>query len=303
MKKSLPIILAMLGIGFSAQAQQLQNPNFENWTFVDTLWDGQPIYTADQWQGAGQTTDSYTGTYAAKVDPILSCGIMVGAMIYGQFNPYHFNSWSPSPDFTGSGAPINFKPSSVNGYFKFASPYPDDTARGFVVLKKFNPSLGVSEEIGRGEMEFTPTTEYAPFTIAVEDLQPGVMPDSIVVCFTSGMGYSWDSETNNITYGSLCIDQLRMEENVAALAELVQMKTSFFPNPASGQLNYSFETTITDKFSLVLTDASGRTVYSETTQPGVQHSINLVKLSAGTYHAQIRSDSKLYANETIVIEQ
>ncbi len=296
-------MLALLGTGFSAQAQQLQNPGFENWTFVDTLWDGQSIYTADQWQGASRTTESYSGTYAAKVDPILSCGIMIGAMIYGGFSPTHYNYWwGTPPDFTGSGAPISVKPSAVSGYFKFPSPDSNDVARGYVVLKKFNQQLGVSEDIGRGEIEFTPTDEYMPFTITVEDLQPGVMPDSIVVCFTSGMGFFWDDENNNIITGSLCIDQLRMQENIAGVSELLQMKTSFFPNPASGQLNYSFETTVADNFSLVITDASGRAIYSEMTKPGVQHTIDLGKLSAGAYHAQIRSANKLYANETIVIE-
>jgi hypothetical protein len=302
MKKSFPLIVALLGIGFSAQAQQLQNPNFENWTFVDTLWDGQPIYTADQWQGGLQTTDSYTGNYAAKIEPMLSCGIMQGFMIYGGFDVNHFNYWAENPDFTGSGAPVNFKPTSVTGYFKFISPDTNDVAKGFVVLKKFNAQLGISEEIGRGEMAFSPTNEYTSFNIVVNDLQPGMIPDSVVVCFSSGMGFSWNVGDNSPTYGALFIDQLRVQEDVTAVAELIQMNTSFFPNPASGKLNYSFETAVADQFSLVLTDATGRIVYSEETQAGVQHTIDLSTFSAGTYHAQIRGAGRLYAKEVIVVK-
>ncbi|HLP53929.1 MAG TPA: T9SS type A sorting domain-containing protein [Fluviicola sp.] len=303
MKKLYPLIVIAFGIGLSAQAQQLQNPGFENWSVNGLLWDGTETFGADHWQGAMQTNDSYSGTYAAKVEPMMSCGIMTGFMIYGSFNYNYFNFWAENPDFTGSGAPINFKPSAVSGYFKLVTPDTNDVARGFVILKKFNPALGISEEIGRGELEFTPTNDYTLFNIPVEDLQPGVMPDSVVIAFSSGMGYSWDSESNILSYGTLYVDQLRVQENVAAVNELVQMTTSFFPNPASGQLNYSFETTVADQFSLVLIDAAGRIVYSEKTEPKTQHTIDLSTFSAGTYHAQIRSMSKLYADEMIVIGQ
>ena len=128
---------------------------------------------------------------------------MSGFMIYGAFDLNHFNFWATDPDFTGSGAPVNFKPASVTGFFKFPSPVSTDIAKGFVILKKFNTQLGISEEVGRGELEFNPTTTYTPFTIVVNDLQPGIMPDSIVVCFSSGMGYSWDAVSDSPQLGVL----------------------------------------------------------------------------------------------------
>ncbi len=303
MKHLFSLVIVLNGAWFSTQAQLIQNPSFENWTFTDTLWNGEPIYEADQWQGGNRTNDSYSGNYAATVEPMLACGIMSGFMIYGGFDLNHFNYWAEDPDFTGSGAAVNFKPASITGFFKFPSPESTDIAKGFVILKKFNSQLGISEEVGRGELEFNPTTEYTPFTIVVNDFQPGVMPDSIVICFSSGMGYAWDAVSENPQLGVLYIDQLRVEENIAGINELVQMHTSFFPNPATQLLNYSFETTVTDVFSIVLLDATGKTVYSESTHAGTQHSIDLNHLASGTYHAQIRGMNRIYANETIVVKE
>jgi hypothetical protein len=301
------LTLTLLTAGcFSAHGQG-ENPNFENWIQTDTMWNGDPIYAASQWPGGKRTADSYSGTYAAKVEPYTSCGIMPTYMFYGAVDPIHFDMWSMSStthDYTGSGAAVDFKPDQLSGYFKFLSPMADDVATGLVILKKFNAATGIYSEVGHGEIQFAPSTAYAPFTIQIADLQPNVIPDSIVIAFSSGMGYSWEPEDNTMNLGTLYIDQLRLKKGngTAGLAENQLMKTSFYPNPATDVLHFSFETEASDAFTLVVTDASGKTVLRRDVQPGEITDIEMQHLTAGTYVASIQGKRGVYTTQTILKE-
>lgn len=291
------ITLSLLTAGcFSARAQ-VQNTNFEDWTVTDTTWDGQPIYVADQWSGGKRTEESFSGAYAAKVEPYLSCGIARNYMVYG--SSQGFSLWG-EPDFTGSGAPVNFKLTQLTGYFKFVSPQPEDEATGLVVLRKFNPITGISEEVGRGEVVFSPSETYAPFTIQVTDLQPGVMPDSMIIAFSSGMGFGF--ENDDYHYGTLFVDQLRMQQgSVAGLPEEALSVTGLYPNPSSGAFHFAFETKVQDKFTLVLTDAAGRVVKSQAVIPGVESIVETRDLPAGIYVATVCGATELYGTRRVVV--
>jgi hypothetical protein len=295
--------LTMIAVSASVSAQQLQNPNFEEWTQTGTNWDGEPIYSPEGWSGAVQTTDSHSGTYAATVSPILSCGIFAGWMMYGQPGP-NFDSWFPGT-FEGSGAPVDFKPFSVTGYFKFLSPNDStDMAQGIVLLKKFNALTQQSEEVGRGELTFTPTPDYTAFSIDITDLMPGIQPDTIVVAFSSGLGYSWDWETDIQQYGTLYIDQLRVQsEAVAGVEEQDQVVCSFFPNPSDGTMHFTLKAPMKDEFHVQLTDLAGKTVLAQRAEPGVQQTLDLSGLAAGSYRAFIKGKKGIYAVENIRVGQ
>lgn len=292
------LTLTLLAAGCFSAKSQVQNTSFENWAFTDTTWDGQPIYIADQWIGGQRTDDSYSGNYAAKVLPYMSCGMMRNYMMYGA-NPGGFIVWDEEPEFNGSGLPIHVKPVSISGYFQFLSPAADDIARGIVVLKKFNAAAGVSEEVGRGEIVFSPTSGYVPFTIQVADLQPGVMPDSIAIAFSSGMGYSWENETTNV--GTLYVDELRiLAGNTTSGLQEITFAASFSPNPTHDVLHVTFDAGEKDDFTFVLTDMSGRRVISQPIIPGIGSSIQTLHLSAGTYVATLHGSRKVYGRETIL---
>ncbi len=294
------LTLSLLTAGcFSANAQ-VGNTNFEDWVVTDTLWNGDLYYTADQWSGGQRTEESFSGAYAAKVEPLVSCGISRNYMVYGVTDPNHFNFWVSEPDFTGSGSPINFKPTELSGYFKFVSPQVDDEATALVLLKKFNAATGVSVEVGHGEIQFAPSNEYMPFSIQITDLQQGMMPDSIVIAFSSGMGFSWENEASS--YGTVFVDQLRMQKGnaVAELEESTLIESHFFPNPVSNQLHVSFVSNADDEFTLSITDASGRRIINRAITPEVQTIIETGSLPAGIYHAAILGKSRLYGCTTIV---
>lgn len=299
MKKHI-LLFTLLLTGWSAGAQQISNPGFESWSVVDTLWDGQPIMGANNWSGGAQTNDSHTGDFAAKVEPIAACGIAQGYMVYGE-NPHDYPLWFPDPQFTGFGRPIGFKPTSVSGYFKLLTPDPNDAATGVVILKKFNAATQTSEEVGRGEIVFGPATEYTAFTIAVNDLQPGVMPDTVVLAFSSGMGYDWDFDQDTLRLGTLLVDQLRFEGamGTAGIDEQAALSCTFFPNPTSDQLQYTFSASVKDNFELVIIDAAGKIVFTEMTTAGT-HTIDIGGFAAGSYEAVIRG-KEIYTTQTLIV--
>lgn len=299
MKKHI-LLFSLLLAGWSVSAQQIGNPGFESWTLIDTTWDGQPIMGADNWAGGAQTTDSHTGAFAAKVEPMAACGIAQGYMVYGD-NPNNYPLWFPDPQFTGFGRPINFKPTSVSGYFKLLTPAPDDVATGTVILKKHNAITHLSEEIGRGEVTFTATTDYTAFTIAIDDFAPGVMPDSVVVAFSSGMGYDWNFTDNTIEMGTLYVDQLRFQGGLgtAGIGEQALLSCTFFPNPSSDQMQYTFSASVNDDFELVIADAAGKIVFTEKTTAGT-HTIDISAFAAGSYRASIRG-KETYMTQTLVV--
>lgn len=296
------ILSAILMWASGLSAQQLINPGFEQWSFADTAWDGQSIYTAANWTGATRTNESYSGDFAAMAVPQLSCGIMPGVMMYGALNYQLFNQWVPEPNLHGSGHPYSANPVALNGFFKFPSPDTNDQASGKIVLRKFNQATQQSEEIGRGEVTFTPTNTYTPFTIDITYSQPNVQPDSIVILFISGTGFTWDNQNNSEILGSLYLDQLRPEyAGTAGIQEGADVQCTFFPNPANDVLQYSFTTSANDDFFLLLFDATGKIVTSGKAIPGTTQSVALNTLSTGTYRAVLTGKSgKIYSEKQIV---
>lgn len=300
--KTLGSIIIFLFLTGIVNAQQLINPNFEQWSFVDTTWDGQSIYNADNWTGATRSEDSYAGDFAAKAVPQLSCGIMPGVMMYGALNYQVFNQWVSEPNLSGSGHPFTANPISLKGFFKFPSPDTNDQASGKVVLRKFNQVTQLSEEIGRGEIVFSPTAAYTPFTIDITYSQPNVQPDSIVIFFISGTGFTWDNQNNIEIMGAIYLDQLRMEyAGTADVSSIEGFSCTLYPNPTNNLLQVEFSANVADDFQLIITDASGKIVAENAVFAATPHALSVGHLSQGHYTARIKGKSgKLYAERRFI---
>jgi hypothetical protein len=169
------------------------------------------------------------------------------------------------------------------------------------MLKKFNAATQLSEQVGHGEVTFGAAMDYTAFSIAIDDLAPGVMPDTIVVAFSSGMGYNWDFTNDTLEIGTFFVDQLRFEgsQGTAGVEEQALLSCTFFPNPSSDELQYTFSATVKDNFELVITDAAGRTVFAEKTTAGT-HTIDISGFAAGSYRASIRG-KEMYTTQTLIV--
>lgn len=291
-----------------SQAQFLDNGDFESWTQLDTNWMGGYYYTPagwnDQqsyWFNSQPATDSHSGSFAAVLEPVMSCGIMPGTLLYGTGNPYSVDFWSNDPQFAGCGAPINFKPTLLKGYYKMPSMGIPDSGLVKVILKKFNPATQLTEKVGEGKLQLTPVEEYTYFEVPITDIQPGVMPDSIMIAFVSGTAFTWDSIAH---YSRIYIDGLGLNRNEAMGINEQQATIHFsiYPNPSGGLVNFTFHADVEDDFQLVVHDLSGRQVMCQRVFSDQQMTLNFTGLSSGKYIATLLGKHQPYGHETIVVD-
>jgi len=292
-------------IGSTARSQSFTNTDFEGWTFIDTAWNGDPIYQLDGWEylsGVFRSDESYSGHYAALLTPMLSCGMMRNMMIYGT-RGWNVNYFYPPYRFDGCGAPVNFKPNVLSGFYKLEAfgEYPD-SAEGIVLLKKFNASTQQSEIVGEGHITFMPATEYTAFAIPVTDLQPGVTPDSVIIAFISGMSFEFDTAFN-ISLSSLYIDYLSLRSDpMLGLGGITEkIPVSVYPNPSRHVLNVHFETDIKDVFTFTLTDMNGKQLIRQAIAPGETLPVNTSSLPAGNYIGMLAGEKMIYTTQKIIV--
>lgn len=306
MKKLIMVPVLALSLA-NAEAQFVQNGGFENWTFQDTTWDGQSLYAPGNWSSAPYnwpelSSDSYSGNSAAVLSPILSCGIMPNFMLYGQYDPMHFNVFNPPYDFTGSGEAITFKPIKLSGHYKLLSFDFPDSASIVVVLKKFNPVTGLYDKVGEGSAKLPPVNAYTRFDIDITDLQPGVTPDSIAIAIVSGQGFQFDS-LGNMYLSRLYVDQLWLtrEEMTGVEENPLQTEVVFYPNPTRDFIHIALSAPVEDELFLQLTDMNGRILLHRPVVQGSAEGIPVSGLSTGKYIATLLGKTKVYAAHTLII--
>ena len=126
------LIAFLLLAGFSINAQTLTNPNFENWgtgsMYSDTLPTNWWPFSCNT---IHQTTDSYQGNYATKIQGWFACGIAPGIMVNGQA-PLNYG------EFMEAGTPFTSKPAIFSGYYKYTDVTAGDSAEVTVILKRYN---------------------------------------------------------------------------------------------------------------------------------------------------------------------
>lgn len=150
------IIAFLLLASFGTNAQTLTNPNFESWGttasyYTDTLpnnwW---PFYC----NTVKQTTDSYQGTYATKIQGWFACGIAPGVLVNGQA-PLDYG------DFIQSGTPFATKPASISGYYKYNDQGTGDSAEVTIVLKHYNTTLMKRDTIAYSTKTLPAASSYS----------------------------------------------------------------------------------------------------------------------------------------------
>lgn len=132
-----------------------------------------------------RTTDVYKGTYAAK---------LVSSNFYALFIPGMLGTTTLDiPNSTiHIGRPFTYKPSRLQGYYKF-QPAGGDSASVVILLSKHNSSLLQRDTIGYGKQVFyNATDQYSLFDIVVEYRDSVTAPDSISIIIVSSDGYSLD---------------------------------------------------------------------------------------------------------------
>ncbi len=178
MKKQILLLSFLFCAAFSNA--QILNPGFEDWTLQGS--DTVPEHWSTSGFGAGRFPVAQSGNYSAYM-----------------WNWYYYaKGWIVNGDVSGfgfsqyqahlGGSPLSSKPSKLNGYYFYLpddnGPYAD-SAFVNVIAKKYNTTLQQPDTVALGRLHLPPATSFIPFSVDIEDLAPGIDPDSIVISFWS----------------------------------------------------------------------------------------------------------------------
>lgn len=227
---------------------QIPNSNFENWTIADNGtdsligWSSSNAIVISPVISLYKDDDSYEGDFAANLvtAPFGFAGYStIGVLVNGQatFN-YGGGGGGANVDYdSGGGTPIAYKPTEVRGYYKTTTLTPGDLPSAKVLLSKYNSSSNQRDTISYTEYNFIASDTYKPFAIPLEDLMPGVMPDTITTIF-----YSSNPELVNQfgVWSNLFLDSISLFPDNTTAVENIASRTldlKVFPNPSGGALN------------------------------------------------------------------
>ncbi len=301
MNKILSTLLLLAAFG--SKAQTLSNPNFESWGtgstvsttyYTDTLptnwW---PFYC----NTVHQTTDSYQGIYASKIQGWFACGIAPGIMVNGK-EPINYG------EFIESGTPFTTKPSSISGYYKYTDVTMGDSAEVTIILKRYNSVTMKRDTIAYSTQTLPASATYSLYTVNIIDLMPGVMPDSIIIMFNSSKYYMFDPIT--MALPALYIDRIAMPETPMSIADnqILLMESSVYPNPFSESATLVMDAGISqfEHPSVQIYDLSGKKVMDLGVITSKEVVFNQGNLSKGSYFYQVSNGNALISQGKFIVQ-
>ncbi|MEK7254728.1 MAG: T9SS type A sorting domain-containing protein [Bacteroidota bacterium] len=167
-----------------AQAQNIPNSGFENWTQQFYFSDPVNFWTTNfqsYFSGAGpnaiKTTDAYSGNFALRLEGVaIDTNVLPGAAAIG----------NPGPDGFSGGYPYNELPDSLAGYAKY-NVAPGDSAFVLVLFSVGGSPIAASIQQFTGNQ-----AAWSPFKIPIASFLP-VEPDSFI--FLVSTSQNFDSAT------------------------------------------------------------------------------------------------------------
>jgi hypothetical protein len=212
------------------QVPQIPNSGMEHWTTVESS-EAQPWTSLNAFTAIGATnsltrsTDSYHGSYAARIETVDVFGDSMGILVLG-------NLFS---DYPSGGMSVSHNPRKLRGYYKY-SPVGPDTALAGLFSYHWNDATDSLELVEPVIVKLAPASTYQPFEVMLNyNSWPWV--DSLAIAFASG---NFEDDGAYTGMGSvLLIDSLSLEYYPAGLSELPIPNLRVYPNPASDYIEMS----------------------------------------------------------------
>ena len=300
MKTLLCLILSLLIVSGTAQTQ-IPEGGFNNWTPNSTNIYYEPSggwwTTLNSLATLGgpvtvyQTTDAYTGDYAAQLETINWGDLLIsGLLVSGNFiltEPYIQN-----------GQPFTDKPSKFKGWFKY-TPVNGDSAGIGALLTRYNAEAGHQDTVATAITAIEENVQtYTQFEIDFDYLIPGLDPDTIIIVFTS----SGDAANFQGEIGStLTIDDISLEYPAGLLERLLpELTVRVFPSPAAERVTFKFETTQPEKLLCDIYGLDGRWIRSFS-PGGMEHQMDVSTWSEGKYILQVYKGSSLVSSAKFIV--
>lgn len=217
------------------------NGDFENWQnqIVEKPANWAPLFSSDQSNGVGKTTDKFAGSYAVQMSTFAGDNNGVPrANSSGISTGYNLNNCS-GPNCLKGGYPFSNQIDTLCFYYKYA-PMGNDTAQAFVTFKKNGATV-----FNSGAFITAPAATY---TYKEVPFNTGSSIDTVIVSFQSS---SWRDTTLNYVGSTLKIDEVHFKSqplNAGIKVFDPSNGIKIFPNPA---VNGSFIISNVEYFDLV----------------------------------------------------
>lgn len=287
MKTFLSIFLAVLLLPVANQAQVL-NGDFED--LNDTLpanW-----YSGDF--GAGLKSNyAQSGTYSLAVWNWYYYA--KGFVVNGSANANQFTNMA------GSGTPSTEKALFLTGYYFYdttGTNTNNDTALVTVAYRKWDNTNLTYDTVAFGVKYLLPTSGNSPvgFSVAIDDLAPGVDPDTVLIYIQSSLGGFCDADAiGNCLY--LYVDNLKLENANGVTDVMGQFNQPIlYPNPATNMVTV-LATEPNSQWQLY--DLAGKQVQSSALSTGENH-LDISAQPSGIYVAVVTENGNIIAREKLI---
>lgn len=289
------IVLILFTLMIQPAWAQTEVPNGDFEVLNDTLpqgWDTQDF-------GSGLSDAySYTGTYSIAVwnwyyyakgwtvNGTVPAGSVGGLWSYGD-----------------AGTPIDIKPIRLTGYYLYDTTNNGgalDTAYVAVLLKRYDTTWNKVDTVGFGETYLLSTAMQGgmqPFEVVINDLMPGVEPDSAAVYLQSSLnGFCNTATSGNCLY--LYADKLAFETTTGTediTGWFRQIKT--YPNPAQDQLIVESAVNAT----LRIYSLDGKLLQQQNLNAG-NLNMDISSLALGMYLLEFSQNGEVLQREKLLVE-
>jgi len=294
MKKLISFIalLIITSIGF---AQVISNSGFENWSLTTQGWEDPNNWTSSNTTVLGgdsavyKTNESYSGSYAAKIRTVTLgfAGLPVaGILVNGSIN---FDQTTSIDDLIAAGTPISSTPSELHGFYKYTPFNVGDSAQIRVIVKNYNVLTQKRDTVAIANKNLPPSSSYSAFTVNLDELLPGIDPDSIIIIFFS-------DNPDAPKGGILLVDEISLGYATGTDGPNTVLRGfEVFPNPTNGLgtvIGLPEEPT-----SILVYSSLGALIQDVQLNQSAENKIDLSPYPAGVYFVQV------YTGNTILIQK
>lgn len=283
MKSSLIFFVICLVISSITANAQITNSGFENWDANGNPVDWKAANAPPSYTTITKTSDAHSGNWAAE----------------GNVVPFSIFTFAPSliSGEDSQGFPVNFRPGSIKGYYKFTSVQSDYLQ----VQANFSKN---GTFIGVGASYLNPTNTYTQFSINIifngQDI-----PDSVLIAIfvgnTAGFAHvgskmfiddlSWGTATDVNDNNSQTPNEFKLEQN--------------YPNPFNPSTRIQYQVSSNSQVSLKVYDLLGNEVaglvdeYKEAGRYEVE--FNAENLASGMYIYKLQTEGFVETKKMILL--
>lgn len=284
-------------ISFVGATTPFPNGDFENWEEFsseepDDWFTSNILSLAIGETSVTKTTDSYEGTYAARIESTLNMfedtlGLVTNG-VFGEDGPI-------------GGMPVDSIPDKLSGYYKY-TPVGPDTAIGGLMLYHYNENTGNTELLEEAFIKLPPVDEYTYFEVEV-DYFSLPEPDTVNVAFASG-----NVADENMYFGLgsvLYVDALEITYKphlVGIDNSAHELVHHVYPNPTSEKICIEFQKILKNDISVTVANSKGALVYQKKISPltSNQFNISVQNFTPGIYFYFIEAGNEMYKGKFIV---